>query len=371
MDKLNITIIGGGVVGLAMAACLSKDNHDIALLESHPKHGQETSSRNSEVIHAGIYYPPGSLKAKTCTSGARLLYDYCQEHSVPHKRTGKLIVATAPDELPALEALYDNARSNGVEGLNMLEGPDIRKLEPRVTALAAIHSPGTGILDVHALMDRLYQQSLDSGVTFGFNSKVTAIAPDAEGYVVGVDDYRFHSRVVINSAGLCSDKVAALCGIDVDEAGYALEYWKGSYFSYAGKSPVSMLVYPMPSADKAGLGVHATPDLNGRLRFGPDAEPVSSIEFKVDASKRDTFFESASKYISSLDRDAFSPDMAGVRPVLKGGGHDFIIREESGRGLRGFINLIGIESPGLTASLSIAEHVKTLVAEGATGPRGH
>ncbi len=363
MDKLNITIIGGGVVGLAIAACLSKDNHDVALLESHPSVGQETSSRNSEVIHAGIYYPPGSLKAKTCTAGARLLYDYCQEHSVPHKRTGKLIVATAPDEIPALHALYDNARSNGVEGLSMLEGPDIRKLEPRVTAIAAIHSSGTGILNVHTLMDRLYQQSLDLGVTFGFNSKVTTIDRDADGYVVGIDDYRFHSRVLINSAGLYSDKVAALPGIDVAAAGYALEYSKGSYFSYAGESPVSMLVYPLPSADKAGLGLHATPDLNGRLRFGPDAETVSSIEFKVDASKGDVFFESASKYISGLDRDAFSPDMAGVRPVLKGGGRDFIIREESGRGFGGFINLIGIESPGLTASLSIAEHVKALITD--------
>ncbi|KKM94471.1 hypothetical protein LCGC14_1198120, partial [marine sediment metagenome] len=202
--------------------------------ESHPSHGRETSSRNSEVIHAGIYYVPGSLKAKTCTSGAHLLYGYCQEHSVPHKRTGKLIVATAPDELPALEALYDNARANGVEGLKMLEGPDIRKLEPRVTAIAAIHCPGTGILNVHTLMDRLYQQALDSGVTFGFNSKVTAISPDAEGYVVGMDEYRFHSKVVINSAGLCSDTVAAMCGIDVDEAGFEKEMEQHQETSRAG-----------------------------------------------------------------------------------------------------------------------------------------
>jgi len=364
MDEVKITIIGAGVVGLAIAAELSREYDDIVVLEKHEKFGQETSSRHSEVIHSGIYYPPNSLKARLCVDGARLLYEYCEKDSIPHSRLGKLIVASNESERTDLQELYNTGIQNGVKGLTLIKKDEINKMEPNVNAIAAIYSSNTGIIDSHSLMSHLHRVANASGVLFSFNTEADFIEKQKNGYVIGIknDDYKFVSSVVINSAGLSSDRIAAMAGIDIDKAGYRLSYYKGSYFSYSRKSPVKMLVYPVPHKDLSGLGIHATLDLGGRLRFGPDTEYVDAIDYKVDAGKRDIFYESAKNYIERLDKEAFNPDMAGIRPKIKGDGiKDFVIRHEIDRGMEGFINLIGIESPGLTASLSIAKYVKNII----------
>lgn len=368
MDRVNITIVGAGIIGLAIAKELSKRYTDIIVLEKHPKFGQETSSRNSEVIHSGIYYPPGSLKASLCVEGAKLLYEYCNRHSIPHSRLGKFIVATENEELYKIEELYDNGISNGVEGLSIIDGKDVTKIEPYLHALSALYSANTGIIDSHSLMEKLYRNAISSNVLFSFNSEANYIEKIKAGYLIGIrgDDYKFLSKVVINSAGLHADQIAQLAGIDIDSAGYRLKYCKGSYFYYAKPSPIKKLVYPVPHENLVGLGIHATLDLAGRLRFGPDVEYVESVNYRVDDKKLEDFYISASKMIKGLDKSAFLPDMAGIRPKLHGlneRGKDFIIKEESNKGLEGFINLIGIESPGLTASLAIAKMVKKIVDE--------
>jgi L-2-hydroxyglutarate oxidase LhgO len=367
MDEVDVTIIGSGLIGLAVASELSSEYESVIVLEKNDTFGLEISSRNSEVIHAGIYYPPGSLKARMCVRGAELLYNYCREHSIPHSKIGKLIVASdRQSELDRLQFFFENALENGVKGLSIIEKPDISKMEPSVLAAAAIYSPCTGIVDSHSLMKHLYHKASSSGVMFSFRSEVVLVSREKEGYLVGIkeEDYRFVSRVIINSAGLYSDMIADLAGIDIDNAGYRLEYCKGTYFSYEKKSPVSMLIYPLPGESLSGLGIHATLDLAGQLRFGPDSERVGTLDYKVESGKQGVFFEAASRYIKDLDREAFVPDMTGIRPGLRGEGfHDFIIQDESEKGLPGLINLIGIESPGLTAALEIARHIRSLLKE--------
>jgi len=364
MDNVNITIAGAGVIGLSIAAELAKKYEDIVVIERHETYGQEISSRNSEVVHAGIYYPEGSLKAVLCVEGARLLYEYCGSHDIPHRRTGKLIVAVDQSEETVLQDLYRKGTSNGVEGLSLLEKEDVLRREPAVKALSALHSENTGIIDVHSLMKQLYADALSGGVLFSFGSEVNMVDKQEKGFVVGIkeDDYRFGSRIIINAAGLGADSIARLAGIDIEKEEYALQYTKGSYFSYEKSSPVNTLVYPVPHEGLKGLGVHATLDLGGRLRFGPDAEYVEELDYTVDMRKRDTFYEGASRMIQGLDRNAFAPDMAGIRPKIKGKGvKDFVISHEADKGLKGFINLTGIESPGLTASLAIGKHVAEMV----------
>jgi L-2-hydroxyglutarate oxidase LhgO len=366
MDKVKITIIGAGVVGLAIAAQLSHRYDHIVLLEKHQKFGQETSSRNSEVIHSGIYYPTDSLKARLCVEGAELLYAYCEKHSVPFARLGKLIVATEQSETKNLEELMTQGVKNEVNNLELFGKTEINRLEPHVNAVGAIYSPHTGIINTHSFMKHLFHVANASGVIFSFSSKVDAIEKVKDGYVIGIknDDYKFSSKVVINSAGLWSDCIASLIGLDIDNIGYRLRYCKGTYFSYAKRSPVNILVYPVPHKDLTGLGVHATLDMGRRLRFGPDAEYVESIDYRVDPLKRDDFYKAASKFIRGLEKDSFIPDMAGIRPKIKGEGfRDFIIEHEHGKGLTGLINLIGIESPGITASLAIARHVESIIKE--------
>lgn len=366
MDQVDITVIGAGVVGLAVAAALAKAGRDVVVLERHAKHGQETSSRNSEVIHAGIYYPSGTLKAAFCVEGARRLYAFCEEHEVPHARLGKLIVAADESEVATLESLMRQGQANGVPELRLITGEEARRLEPNVNAVAALHSPATGILSVHALMDRLHAIAESRGAMFVFGCEVRGVEPVPGGYELKVagEEYSLHSRGVVNCAGLQSDQVAALAGLDPDAAGCRLRYCKGSYFSYQKKSPVSRLVYPVPQEHLTGLGIHATLDLGGCLRFGPDTEFVERLDYDVDPVKGDPFFQGACKIIRGLQRDALVPGMAGVRPRLAGEGvRDFVIRHEANRGLPGWINLVGIESPGLTGCLSIAERVGALAAE--------
>ncbi len=367
MDQVEITIIGAGVVGLAIAAELSEIFENIAVLERHDRFGQETSSRNSEVIHSGIYYQEGSLKARLCVNGAELLYRECKEYSIPHKRLGKLIVATDRTELKSLEEFLEKGAKNRVKDLTLLDAQEVKRIEPNTNAIAAIYSPNTGIVDSHSLMKHFFNKAEDKGVIFAFNSEVVQINNERDGFIVGIkqENYQLRSKVVINCAGLSADYIAGLAGIDVTASGYKLRFCKGSYFSYANTSPVKMLVYPVPHQELIGLGVHATLDLGGRLRFGPDTEYVDRIDYKVDAASKEAFYKGALKIIPGLEEDAFIPDMAGIRPKLSGPGEkasDFVITDEADKGLPGLINLIGIESPGLTASPAIARMVSGIVS---------
>jgi L-2-hydroxyglutarate oxidase LhgO len=368
MDEVKVTIIGAGVVGLAIAAELSARVQDIVVLEQHDSFGRETSSRNSEVIHSGIYYPPGSLKTKLCIDGAERLYELCEHYSIGYKKLGKLIVAADASEIPSLEKLFTIGKQNGVSGIRLLDKNEAAAFGSNFRALAAIYLPSTGIIDSHSLMKHFAVVAQERGATVAYNSKVTAIEPSVEGFHCSVeqDDYTFSSNIVINCAGLFSDSVAAMAGIDCAKNAYKIRYCKGSYFSYSKPYPLPVLIYPVPHQELTGLGVHATVDLGGRLRFGPDTEWVDTIDYTVNESKRDEFFASASHVFPELDKEAFVPDMAGIRPKLSGPGdavRDFIITGEEKNGLPGLINCIGIESPGLTSAPAIAKMVADMVVE--------
>jgi L-2-hydroxyglutarate oxidase LhgO len=366
MEEVSIAIIGAGVVGLAIAAELAAQYDNVVVIEKHKTFGQETSSRNSEVIHSGIYYPQGSLKARLCIDGAKFLYEICEKNSIPCKKLGKLIVATEQSELKILEEFLLKGNRNDVEALKLLSKREVAGLEPNTNAIAAVYSPNTGIIDSHSLMKHFFAVADSNGVLFAFNSEVTRLTKGEKGFHVGIkqDGYQLKSKVVINCAGLFSDTIAGMAGIDIQKYGYKLKFCKGSYFSYAKPSPVKMLVYPVPHEELVGLGVHATLDLGNRLRFGPDAEYVEELDYKIDANKKGAFYKGAVKIIAGLDIDSFIPDMSGVRPKLQGPGEktkDFIIRDESDKNLSGLINLIGIESPGLTASPAIAKMVSGMI----------
>lgn len=368
MEKTEITVIGAGVIGLAVAAALSVKYRDIFLIERHDSFGRETSSRNSEVIHAGIYYPKGSLKRRACVEGNGLLYEYCIANNIPHKKTGKLIVAVKKEELPDLEALFKRGKENGVPGLELISAEEAKKLEPNVSAEAAIWSPSTGIVDTHSLMRDLERKFKARGGTLTYNTEVTRIEKAVGGYKATVKDtdgeaLELHTRILVNSAGLDSGNIAAMAGLDREE--YTIKPCKGDYFrvSAAKARMISHLVYPVPKKKGAGLGIHATPDLGGGVRLGPDEEYVGRIDYKVDASKAKRFCDSARTFWPALEASDLSPDTSGIRPKLQGPGEDFrdfVVKEESEKGFPGLIDLIGIESPGLTGCLSIAGIVSGL-----------
>jgi L-2-hydroxyglutarate oxidase LhgO len=366
---VELTVIGAGVVGLAVAARLAPLTRDLVLIERNARHGQETSSRNSEVIHAGIYYAPGSLKAQLCVEGSRRLYELCEQQGVAHRRLTKLIVATDADETEALEALHENGRANGVE-LRLLSGAEARRLEPAVPAVAALFSPSTGILSADQLMDRLLRCAVAEGATLMTGSEVVALERRADHYEItlkrGDTTEAFSTERVVNAAGLGADALAALAGIDVDAAGYRVDYWKGSYFALRDRwrGRLSRLVYPVPTRDS--LGVHVVLDLAGRLRFGPDAERLADrrVDYAVDPNRRAAFAVAARQLLPEITEDDLLPDTSGIRPKLRsanGNARDFVVVEESAHGLPGLVNLIGIDSPGLTASLAIAERVAGLL----------
>ena len=369
MADVPLTVVGAGVVGLAVAARMAPRVPDLVVLERRERHGQETSSRNSEVIHAGMYYPPGSLKARLCVRGNALLYEACGRLGIPHRRLGKLIVAVGQAEIPDLERLLARGRENGVE-LELVPGGRARALEPAVPALAAVHSPNTGIVSAHGLMDALLQIARAHGALLRTGAELVGVARHGDGYALtarhGDATETFTSERIVNAAGLECDTVASLAGIDVDAAGYRLGYCKGSYFAVGPSRSglVRRLVYPVPSADT--LGVHVVLDLDGRMRFGPDVEylPDRRLDYSVTETKRAAFADAARRLVPEIRDEELSPDIAGIRPKLHGPGgvtRDFVIREESDRGLPGLVSLIGIESPGLTASLAIAEHVEELI----------
>jgi L-2-hydroxyglutarate oxidase LhgO len=369
MSDTSLTVIGAGAVGLAVAARLAGRFPDLILLERREHHGSETSSRNSEVIHAGMYYTPGSLKARLCVEGNRLLYEYCEKHEVAYNRCAKIIVAMIPDEVAHLEKILATGKTNGVE-IEMITGEKSRELEPNVPAVAALFSPNTGVISAHGLMDALLHGVKTKGATFQSSAEVIGLEKGQGDYRIAINTpagvEHFTSERVINAAGLECDTIASLVGIDPDEAGYRLHYCKGSYFSVASSRTgiVKRLVYPVPTA--VSLGVHALVDIAGRLRFGPDAEFLEKreLDYRVDVSKRAAFAKGVRRLVPSLTEEDLSPDISGIRPKVQAPGEparDFIIRDESDRGFPGLINLIGIESPGLTACLAIARHVEGLL----------
>ena len=367
MDQFDVTIIGAGVIGLSIAAELSRcePSLEILVLEKNDSFGMETSSRSSEVIHAGIYYPAGLLKSRFCREGNTRLYEYCRQRNIPHRRTGKIIVAAHPDEEPALAEIEAWAAANDVSSIVRLTSKEVGKLEPAVKACSALLSESTGIIDSRQLMRSFFIEAQSAGTTFAFRSTAVSINRESSGYSIEVHGgHRIASRAVVNSAGLHADRVAAIAGFDIDLLGYRLKPCKGSYFTASPAPRLDRLVYPVPAPTNESLGIHATIDLGGRVRFGPDVEYVREIEYSVDAGKRDAFFEAVHKYLPGISRDSLHPDMSGVRPKLQGPGEpyrDFVIEEESRAGFPGFVNLVGIESPGLTSCIPIAGHVCCLV----------
>ena len=367
IDSLNITVIGAGVVGLCIAEELSAKYKRVLLIEKNDGFGQETSSRNSEVIHAGIYYPHGFLKASLCTEGNRLLYDLCRERNIPHKRIGKLIVAVNDEECERLENIKKHAEGNGVSDLTLLGKKQTLTLEQEVSAKAAIYSPSTGIIDSHSLMRSFCINAEKNGAVVALRSKVTAIHAKDGIYELETNggEYRFHTRVIINSAGLYSDSIAAMAGINIERHGYRLLYCKGNYFSASPAPKLNHLVYPVPPENTESLGIHATLDLGNRVKFGPDSQYIDEIEYSIDEGRRESFYQSIRNYLPGIKPEYLHPDMCGIRPKLQGPGEayrDFIIRDERDIGYPGLINLIGIESPGLTSCVAIARYVNALVA---------
>ncbi len=372
MKPAVIAIIGAGVIGLAVAAQVAGKARKVYILEKNEAFGQETSSRNSETIHAGIYYPEGSLKAQTCVAGSVHLYELCQEYGIAHKKTGKLIVATRDEEVGRLEALLDQGRRNGVGDLAMLSQKAIKKLEPNVEGIAAILSPSSGVIDSHALMRFFLNRARDNGAEIAFKSDVSHIERLSDGYEVTVKNgsgtFTFKTEILINCAGLHSDKIAQLAGIDTQEAGYQLYYCKGEYFSVGNRKNelVERLIYPVPEPDTGGVGIHTVLDVEGRMRLGPNARYVDNIDYRVDESQQQIFHDCVRRFLPFIDYDDLAPEMAGIRPKLQGPGEgfrDFVIKHEQDKGLPGFINLIGIESPGLTSSPAIAGRVEAVVKE--------
>ena len=368
--RADITIVGAGVVGLAIAAQVASEAREVYVLEKNETFGQETSSRHSGVIHAGIYYPRDSLKAKMCAAGNPSLYELCEKYGIGHSRTGKLIVATSDEETGELQTLLERGQENGAEGLRILSHRELKELEPNVRGVAAILSPSSGIIDSHALMRYFIARAQEGGVQIAYQTKVVAIEKVADGYKVTVKDntgeFSFTTRVLINCAGLYSDKVAELAGIDTVKAGYQLHYCRGEYFGLSsGKSTlVKRLIYPVPPPKITGVGIHLTLDLEGRMRLGPSIQYVDSLDYSIDNRNKRLFYDSARRFLPSIEYDDLEPEMAGIRPKLQEPGgdiKDFMIRDESDRGLPGFINLIGIESPGLTASPAIAKYVGGLI----------
>ena len=368
MADTGVAVIGAGVVGLAVAARLAPKT-EVVILERRARHGQETSSRNSEVIHGGMYYPTGSLKARLCVDGNRRLYELCAAHRVPHARVGKIIVAMNAEELPKLDELLALGLANGVE-MSRLTAEETRALEPHVPSVGGLLSPNTGIVNAHALMDGLLHLARESGALLQPRAEVTGLAREGAEWRLtvreGDEEGTLTAERVVNAAGLEADTIAGLAGIDVEAAGYRQHYWKGSYFSVRSSKAriVSRLVYPVPG--HVSLGVHAVIGLEGRLRFGPDADylPDRALDYRVDESKRAAFGAAVRRLVPDLADEDIDPDMAGIRPKLQGPGQavrDFVIAEEAGRGLPGLVSLIGIDSPGLTSALSIAEEVATLI----------
>jgi L-2-hydroxyglutarate oxidase LhgO len=353
-DSIDCVVIGAGVVGLAVARALALEGRDVVVLEAADAIGTETSSRNSEVIHAGIYYPAGSLKARFCVEGKHFLYAYCAERGIPHRRCGKMIVATRPGQDAYLDKLRAQALANGVDDLRLVDGAAARAIEPELACDAALLSPSTGIIDSHSLMLAYQGDAEAHGAVVAFLSPVLGGEVRNDGIdlrVGGAEPTTLRARLVVNAAGLGAQAVAgSISGIPAARVP-PLHYAKGNYFSLAGRSPFSRLVYPVP--EPGGLGVHISIDLAGQARFGPDVEWIEDIAYDVDPRRADGFYAEVRRYWPGLRDGALQPAYSGIRPKLGPAGTpaaDFVVEGPEDHGVPGLVNLFGIESPGLTAS---------------------
>lgn len=363
MSDIDCLVIGAGVVGLAVARELALAGREVVIAEAADGIGTQTSARNSEVIHAGIYYPPGSLKARVCVAGRSRLYRYLQERGLPHKACGKLIVATSEAQKPALETIMARAKASGVDSLRWLSGAEAKAMEPEVRCEIALLSPETGVVDSHALMLSLLGECEAAGGSLALNTPITGWRREADGFSVdfgGAEPATYTVRTVVNSAGHGAPKLLGLLDGFPGEHVPVQHYAKGNYFALTGKQPFSHLVYPVPEA--AGLGIHATIDMGGRVKFGPDVEWVESDQdLVVDPARAEKFYAAIRTYWPALPDGALVADYAGIRPKLHGPTEpmpDFRIDGPEVHGVAELVNLLGIESPGLTSSLAIAEMVR-------------
>ena len=366
MEKVDCVVVGAGVIGLAVARALALAGREVFILEAAEGIGTVTSSRNSEVIHAGIYYPAGSLMAQMCVGGKQALYRYCREHGVPHRNCGKLIVATTPKETEKLQSIRAHAEANGVLDLVVLTGAEARELEPALNCEAALLSPSTGIIDSHAYMLALRGEAEAAGAACAFHTPLLH-ARAAEGRIEidagGDTPMTLECRLLVNAAGLSAPAVARnIDGMPIELIPPAY-LAKGSYFSCSTRSPFSHLIYPVP--EPGGLGVHLTLDMAGQARFGPDVEWVERVDYAVDPARAERFYPAIRRYWPTLPDGALAPSYSGIRPKIVPpavAAQDFLIQGQRDHGVRGLINLFGIESPGLTSSLAIADYVANLAA---------
>jgi L-2-hydroxyglutarate oxidase LhgO len=364
MDKVECVVIGAGVIGLAVARRLARAGREVIVLEAAEGIGTVTSSRNSEVIHAGIYYPAGSLMARMCVSGKRALYEYCGDHGIPHRNCGKLIVATAPKETLRLQSIRAHAEANGVLDLQTLSGEAARALEPALNCDAALLSPSTGIIDSHAFMLALRGDAEDAGAACAFHTpllRAKALAGRIELDAGGIAPITLECRLLVNAAGLGAPAVArSIDGMPIDLIPQPY-LAKGNYFSCSARAPFSRLIYPVP--EPGGLGVHLTLDMAGQARFGPDVEWIDAIDYAVDPARAERFYPAIRRYWPALPDGALMPSYSGIRPKIVPPAvavQDFLIQGPPHHGVDGLINLFGIESPGLTSSLAIADYVGEL-----------
>ena len=364
MDQVDCVVIGAGVVGLAVARALALRGREVMVLEAADAIGTGTSSRNSEVIHAGIYYPQGSLKARLCVEGKALLYAYCAERGIGHRRCGKLIVATSQAQVAQLQGIRDKAAANGVNDLVLLTRDEARALEPQLECVAALHSPSTGIVDSHGLMLALQGDLENAGGMVVLNSPLAQAECTQEGiYLTAEDGTQLQAAVVVNAAGLQAQQLAGrFAGLPARHVPPS-HYAKGNYFTLPGRSPFSRLIYPVPEA--AGLGVHLTVDMGGQAKFGPDVQWVDSPDdLLVDPARGEAFYAEVRKYWPALADGALTPGYAGIRPKIQApheAAKDFMIEGPADHGVAGLVNLFGIESPGLTSSLAIGDYVSRLL----------
>jgi L-2-hydroxyglutarate oxidase LhgO len=362
---MQVLVIGAGVVGLAAGRAVALAGHDVIVAERAPAIGTGVSSRNSEVIHAGIYYPTGSARARLCARGRRMLYEFCRSHGVPHRKCGKLIVATNDNELARLQSIRAQGLANGVEGLELIERAAAMKLEPALSCVAAVISPETGIIDSHAYMNALRGDLEDHGGAIAFNTPVERLFPASPGWMVcfggQAEPIRFDA--VVNAAGLGAQAIGRATETYPQNRVPRLVLAKGNYFSVPGRPAFSRLVYPVPIP--GGLGVHVTLDLAGRMRFGPDVEWIDAENYDVDPARAAAFYRRIRDYWPALPEGSLKPDYAGIRPKVTGAGEpaaDFIIDAPKDHGLAGLVQLFGIESPGLTSALSLAEEIVSYLA---------
>lgn len=363
-DQLDCVVVGAGVIGLAVGRSLAMAGREVVVLESEPDIGMHTSSRNSEVIHAGIYYGEGTLKARLCVQGKEMLYRYCEERHVPFQRIGKLIVASCDAEVGRLQQICKQAAINGVSDLELIDDVGVRRLEPSVDCKRGLLSPSTGIIDSHSLMLSLQADIESYGGTVLTHNRVSQASVVENGFRLKVDETAesLDCRILINSAGLrAADFANSIDGFDSDCVA-KVRFAKAHYFAYQGKSPFRHLVYPLPT--DGGLGVHATNDVGGSARFGPDVDWVDEIDYSFDESRKQRFVDAIGSYFPGLDEARLVPAYTGIRPKLSGPGKpaaDFLIQGEAAHGVMNLVNLFGIESPGLTASLAIGKYVNDLL----------